>query len=64
MTIAYNILGEELANKVKVLTDTLNTTKSLVAKLEIENQCLRDALMNLASEQKEDSDSSKEALCA
>ena len=65
MTIAYNFIGDELVNKIKVLTITLNDTKSLLSQLEIENKTLKDALMNLASEQnKEDSDSIKEALCA
>lgn len=64
MTIAYNFLGDELVNKIQVLTTTLNSAKSLVEKLEIENMILKDALMNLASQNKEDSDSTNEALCA
>lgn len=64
MAIAYNFLGDELINKIQVLTTTLDSTKSLVDKLETENKNLKDALMNLASKQKEDSDSNKEVLCA
>lgn len=64
MTMAYNFLGDELVNKIQVLTTILNNTKSLVSQLEIENKILKDALMNLASQQTEDSDSTNEALCA
>lgn len=65
MAIAYNFLGDELLHKIQTLSSSLENAKILVSQLEIENQNLKDALMNLASQKnKKDSDSTQEALCA
>jgi hypothetical protein len=47
-------IGDELANKVKILSYALNQAKNMVMVLEQENQNLKDVLNNLTSVNKED----------
>lgn len=58
-----NYVGDELANKVKVLTKALQQANALISKLEEENNNLMDALNNLASLNKEDCVADNEAVC-
>lgn len=47
-------INDELANKVFHLTKALNQAKDIINLLEQQNTCLKDALTNLASINKED----------
>ena len=58
-----NYVGDELANKVKILTKALEQANTLISKLEEENNNLIDALNNLASLNKEDRVADNEAVC-
>lgn len=58
-----NYVGDELANKVRILTKALDQANELIHKLEIENNNLIDALNNLASLNKEDCVLDSEAIC-
>jgi hypothetical protein len=49
-----SFIGDELANKVKVLSVALNTAQKIVSVLEEENRNLKDVLNNLTSLNKED----------
>jgi hypothetical protein len=51
-----SFLGDELANKVKVLSIALNKAQKIVSALEEENKNLKDVLNNLTSINKEDCD--------
>lgn len=56
-------VGDELANKVKILTKALEQANMVIDKLEVENTNLLDALNNLASLNKEDCVLDSEAIC-
>lgn len=58
-----NYVGDELANKVKILTKALQQANTLISKLEEENNNLMDALNSLASLNKEDCVVDNEAVC-
>lgn len=58
-----NYVGDELANKVKVLTKALEQANTLISKLEEENNNLVDALNSLTSLNKEDCILDNEAMC-
>lgn len=58
-----NYVGDELANKVKMLTKALEQATRIINDLETENNNLLDALNNLASVNKEDCVLDSEALC-
>ena len=58
-----NYVGDELANKVKILTKALEQANALISKLEEENNNLMDALSSLASLNKEDCVADNEAIC-
>lgn len=47
-------INDELVNKVFHLTKALNQAKDIINILEKQNICLKDALNNLASTNKED----------
>jgi hypothetical protein len=49
-----SFIGDELANKVKVLSVALNKAQKIVSVLEEENRNLKDVLNNLTSLNKED----------
>lgn len=51
-----SLIGDELANKVKVLSIALRQAENMVMVLEQENQNLKDVLTSLASVNKEDCD--------
>ena len=51
-----SFLGDELANKVKILSIALNKAQKIVSALEEENKNLKDVLNNLTSINKEDCD--------
>ncbi|NBX73500.1 MAG: hypothetical protein EBQ89_04290 [Alphaproteobacteria bacterium] len=51
-----SFIGDELANKVKVLSSALSQAQNMVMVLEKENQNLKDVLNNLTSINKEDCD--------
>lgn len=57
-----NLIGDELANKVKVLSIALRQAENMVMVLEQENQNLKDVLNNLASVNKKDCDHIYEAM--
>lgn len=59
---ANNYIGDELANKVKILSKALYQAENMVKILEQENENLRDAFINLASENKEDCDHCYEVM--
>lgn len=59
-----NYVGDELANKVKVLSKALYQAEKIVNVLEQENQNLKDVLNNLTSENKEDCTYSYEVISA
>jgi hypothetical protein len=58
-----NYVGDELANKVRVLSQALNQAEKIIAKLEEENSNLMDVLMGLASENNKDLVLDSEAVC-
>lgn len=58
-----NYVGDELANKVKILTKALEQANRIISDLETENNNLLDALNNLASVNKEDCVLDSEAIC-
>lgn len=58
-----NFIGDELAHKVKILSKALREAENMVRVLEIQNNSLKDALINLASEKKEDLVLDSEAVC-
>jgi len=53
-TSMNNYIGDELANKVKVLSSALSQAENMVIVLEQENQNLKDVLNNLTSINKQD----------
>ena len=53
-------VADELANKVKILSQTLEETNKIVATLEQENDRLKDILTNLMSINNVDLDSTQE----
>lgn len=55
-------VADELANKVRVLSETLTKTNQIVATLEEENNRLKDIFTNLMSINYQDLDSTQEAL--
>ena len=57
-----NYIGDELANKVKILSYALNQAEQMVLVLEQENENLKDVLTSLASVNKEDCDYVYEAM--
>lgn len=57
-----SLIGDELANKVKVLSIALRQAENMVMVLEQENQNLKDVLTSLASVNKEDCDYVYEAI--
>lgn len=57
-----NYIGDELANKVKILSYALNQAEQMVLVLEQENENLKDVLNNLASVNNEDCDYVYEAM--
>lgn len=57
-----NSIGDELANKVKVLSMALHQAENMIVILEQENQNLKDVLNNLTSVNKEDCDYVYEAM--
>jgi hypothetical protein len=48
-----NFIGDELANKVKILSGALFQAEKIIYTLEQENRNLKDVLNNLTSENKE-----------
>jgi cell division protein FtsB len=58
-----NYIGDELAHKVKVLSQALNQAQKIIEKLEEENSSLKDVLVGLASENNQDLVLDSEALC-
>jgi hypothetical protein len=64
MKTMNNYIGDELAHKVKVLSQALNEARTIISKLEEENNLLKDALMNITSINKEYSYPHSEAMCA
>lgn len=58
-----NYVGDELAHKVKVLSQALNQAEKIIEKLEEENSSLKDVLMGLASENNKNLVLDSEALC-
>jgi hypothetical protein len=56
-------VADELAIKVKYLSKALSQTKDIISKLEQENNRLKDVLISLASENKEDLVLDSEAMC-
>lgn len=56
-------VADELANKVKVLSQALSKAEQIIAILEEENDSLKDVLMGLASENNRDLVLDSEALC-
>lgn len=57
-----NYVGDELAHKVRILSQALSQTKQAISILEIENNRLKDILNNLVSINKEDCTHNNEAL--
>jgi len=49
-----SLIGDELANKVRILSFALRQAENMVMVLEQENQNLKDVLNNLTSVNKED----------
>jgi hypothetical protein len=56
-------VADELANKVKHLQFALTQAQSIINTLESENHRLKDALINLASENNTDLVLDSEAIC-
>lgn len=56
-------INDELANKVFHLTQALNQARNIIDSLEHQNACLKDALANLASLNKEDYEKCLEYTC-
>lgn len=56
-----NYIGDELANKVKILSQALAKAEKIIEALEEENNILRNALMGLATEK--DPALDNEAVC-
>jgi hypothetical protein len=63
-TSINSFIGDDLANKVKVLSKALYQAENMVLILEQQNESLKDALNNLASENKEDCIRNFEAIGA
>lgn len=63
MSKMNNYIGDELAHKVKVLSQALNQAQKIIEKLEEENSSLKDVLVGLASENNQDLVLDSEALC-
>lgn len=57
-----SLIGDELANKVKVLSFALRQAENMVTVLEQENRNLKDVLNNLTSVNKEDCNHSYEVM--
>jgi cell division protein FtsB len=49
-----NYIGDELANKVRVLSQALAKAETIISSLEQENSALKDVLMGLTSENNRD----------
>lgn len=60
--LTNSYIGDELVNKVKVLSMALRQAENVITVLEQENQNLKDVLNNLASVNKEDCDHVYEAM--
>ena len=58
-----NYIGDELANKVRVLSQALARAEKIIATLEEENDNLKDVLMDLTSENNKGLVLDSEALC-
>jgi len=58
-----NYIGDELANKVRVLSQALVRAEKIIATLEEENDNLKDVLMDLTSENNKGLVLDSEALC-
>lgn len=56
-----NYIGDELANKVKILSQALAKAEKIIEALEEENKMLRNALLGLATEK--DPVLDNEAVC-
>jgi len=57
-------VGDELANKVKVLSKALNQAELIILKLEEQNKFLTDTLNSLVSHENQDCDHKAERICA
>lgn len=60
---ANSYIGDELANKVKILSKALYEAENILRVLEQENKHLKDVLINLASENNKDLVLDSEAVC-
>lgn len=58
-----SFVADELANKVRVLSQALSKAEQIIATLEEENDSLKDVLMGLASENNRDLVLDSEAVC-
>ena len=56
-------LGDEIINKLKVLSTALAKAENIIKTLETENQNLKDVLNNLTSINKENCDAKYEGFC-
>lgn len=56
-------IADELAVKVKYLQSALSQAETIISTLETENHRLKDALINLASENNADLVLDSEAIC-
>lgn len=56
-------IADELANKVKYLNNALSQAQNIISALEVENNRLRDVLINLTSENNKDLVLDSEAVC-
>ncbi len=54
MSTMNNYIGDELANKVRVLSQALAKAETIISSLEQENSALKDVLMGLTSENNRD----------
>lgn len=63
MTTMNNYMGDELAHKVKILSQALTHAQSIIKTLEEENQLLNNALMGLATDNDKDPVLDSEFLC-
>jgi len=60
--LTNSYIGDELVNKVKVLSMALRQAENVITVLEQENQNLKDVLNNLTSINKEDCDYTYEVV--
>ena len=54
MSTMNNYIGDELANKVRVLSQALAKAETIILSLEQENNALKDVLIGLTSENNTD----------